>query len=1239
VTRGRAFGTPLVALAVGWLFLFSLPPAAAEPAPEADLHTGISWGSPFEVASSSSSVSWSRLTAGPDGSFSLYYGAGGLWHLVLDGSGHPLAAPRLLGREEPTFWSTSGTAPFYATDPSGDIWTAWDRSGTEIHLRKTDSRGNVIIQDLLVRTNAAGAHGPSVAAVQGGIVVGYTSWEPAGCRYVLARTDESGTVTSELQVAAGEDAQLRDGAFLVTPDGRFQVVLSTLSGGMFLELDPAGAVLWQLAVPLLGKDTLPAMAAGPDGTAFLAWNCHEAQDKGRIAACRLRSGAADSIYITSSTEATSEPSLAVGSGGGLLICWLGNRQGAAGPCYAVADPDGWEAYPAVQGMGPSQPPSVAPSPAVSSGRTFAAWPSGRSVQAQRGYTFGFEAGELPQAATVRPHGTTVLSFELHNRGGLADKLTFSLDTAHLPAGWSATISSGETELPAGDGAASITVVLAGPDGAGGPSSGLLRVLVSSAGDPRLSSEMDVPLELEVGYRTECALYPLVAPAAPGTAVRFDLQLRNLGDSGDRLLLSSPAGPLSIALDRGLVPVAWSGTATVGVLATVPPGAAVGEALEFSVWARSLESGAVMRTDASVVVTPGVSLVMSSDEPVQFIVPGESVDFTMAVHNSGSSPGPADILMEVVSGSAGWTASVVPAVLQLSAGDRAEARLTVTAPPLAAGRFVVRVLATSRDWGTQASTTVTAVAVPLHGLQAGTTVHRMSGPPGAQLLLPLTATNTGTEAEDVSLGLDLPAGWSGKTFLDGAYAGSATIQPGQAVRWTAFVASPADALAGEYPLRAVLQGRAGSSAEVTFTAAVDRISDLRLVSSTLSIRAAPGEPAVAVLHLRNLGNAADRVELSISAPPGWNASVRSADTGSEGPLEMGPGSTADLVLEASVPFSAPDSWTELAVAATSQSGLRSTLVFRIGLLLPDLSLSVAYSPERFSAGRPVLATVSVANTGEAPARNVLVSFGVDGGSGTSEKILLIPAGSSKTATFAWTPVHGRHLLSFEADAEHTVLERDEGNNLFLERVSIEGGAAPAPAYTAPLVLAAAGGTSLVLLAGALCGGTEYGKYWFMSLLFVPLYSKIRKDDILDHFVRGQVYGYIKANPGEHYNSIKKALSLKNGTLVYHLKTLEREEFIKSIIDGRFKRFYPREMKVPEPSDEMVLRMNHIQHEILKIIRENPGISQKEIAGRIGLSTPTVHYHINIMMSARVINVKRVGRETQCFVEEVEEGRAG
>jgi FMN phosphatase YigB (HAD superfamily) len=94
-----------------------------------------------------------------------------------------------------------------------------------------------------------------------------------------------------------------------------------------------------------------------------------------------------------------------------------------------------------------------------------------------------------------------------------------------------------------------------------------------------------------------------------------------------------------------------------------------------------------------------------------------------------------------------------------------------------------------------------------------------------LLLPLSVTNTGTETEDTALSLDLPPGWSGRTLLDGAYAELASMQPGQSMRWTAVVASPPEARAGDYVLRAILSGRSGASAIATFTAAVDRTFDL------------------------------------------------------------------------------------------------------------------------------------------------------------------------------------------------------------------------------------------------------------------------------------------------------------------------------------------------------------------------------------------------------------------------------
>lgn len=85
------------------------------------------------------------------------------------------------------------------------------------------------------------------------------------------------------------------------------------------------------------------------------------------------------------------------------------------------------------------------------------------------------------------------------------------------------------------------------------------------------------------------------------------------------------------------------------------------------------------------------------------------------------------------------------------------------------------------------------------------------------------------------------------------------------------------------------------------------------------------------------------------------------------------------------------------------------------------------------------------------------------------------------------------------------------------------------------------------------GTEIVRYKFLTLLFIPLYTRIKKEEVLDHFVRGQIYGVIKSKPGIHYSEIMRQIGIGNGTLSYHLHMLEKQGFIKSINDGRLKHF--------------------------------------------------------------------------------------
>ena len=179
----------------------------------------------------------------------------------------------------------------------------------------------------------------------------------------------------------------------------------------------------------------------------------------------------------------------------------------------------------------------------------------------------------------------------------------------------------------------------------------------------------------------------------------------------------------------------------------------------------------------------------------------------------------------------------------------------------------------------------------------------------------------------------------------------------------------------------------------------------------------------------------------------------------------------------------------------------------------------------------------------------------------------------------------------------------------------------------LVFAIAIGTMAGLIAIL---ATEAGRFAFLVFILVPLYTRLKPEQVTDHFIRGQILGYVKANPGETYTHIKKALSLSNGTFVYHARILESQGHIRSIKDGANRRFYPAEMRIP--TEVRDVELNQVQRMIYTIVMEYPGISQTKIAKMVKLAPSTVNYHVNIMTKVGVIERKRSGRLSLCFATE-------
>ena len=93
--------------------------------------------------------------------------------------------------------------------------------------------------------------------------------------------------------------------------------------------------------------------------------------------------------------------------------------------------------------------------------------------------------------------------------------------------------------------------------------------------------------------------------------------------------------------------------------------------------------------------------------------------------------------------------------------------------------------------------------------------------------------------------------------------------------------------------------------------------------------------------------------------------------------------------------------------------------------------------------------------------------------------------------------------------------------------------------------------------------------------------------------------------------------------YHLSVLEEKDYIRSVRDGRLKRFYSVEAKVPK---DQRLTPEEMRETIIELVESNPGISQRTIVNELGIDDDTVGYHLRTMVESGELHSAKQGRYT-------------
>ena len=144
------------------------------------------------------------------------------------------------------------------------------------------------------------------------------------------------------------------------------------------------------------------------------------------------------------------------------------------------------------------------------------------------------------------------------------------------------------------------------------------------------------------------------------------------------------------------------------------------------------------------------------------------------------------------------------------------------------------------------------------------------------------------------------------------------------------------------------------------------------------------------------------------------------------------------------------------------------------------------------------------------------------------------------------------------------------------------------------------------------------------------SYLSMEDVFENENRINIIKHVIDKPGIHHNELMRVCDLQKGQLQWHLDILIKNQIIKKTVQGQYALYFPnlKSFELPPSIKKGIIR-NSTTHNILEIIKENPGINPTLIAKKVNLAKNTINYHLDKLLEADMIYTKKNGRRKEIF----------
>ena len=160
----------------------------------------------------------------------------------------------------------------------------------------------------------------------------------------------------------------------------------------------------------------------------------------------------------------------------------------------------------------------------------------------------------------------------------------------------------------------------------------------------------------------------------------------------------------------------------------------------------------------------------------------------------------------------------------------------------------------------------------------------------------------------------------------------------------------------------------------------------------------------------------------------------------------------------------------------------------------------------------------------------------------------------------------------------------------------------------------------------------------ALAAVPLYNRVQREGSFENDTRRRIFDSVRVRPGQSIAEIAQQVGVSHSTASYHLERLVEFNLLASTQDGNKMRFFVNGGTFTEEERRVLSALSNAEtRRALAAVLAHPGCYRAELTVVLGVSSPTVNWHLARLLATGLVTEDHRGRNRYLFADRARLGR--